>query len=43
MRELLHDQMGIDAFALDGDEAEPVVLWQEKRRVLIEVPRSASD
>lgn len=43
MRELLHDQMGIDAFAIDGDQAEPKELWQEKRRLVVEVPRSPAD
>jgi hypothetical protein len=38
IRDLLHEQMGIDAFALDGDQAEPKEVWQERKRVVFVVP-----
>ncbi|MGB0652039.1 MAG: hypothetical protein ACPGQL_02465 [Thermoplasmatota archaeon] len=32
IHELLHDEMGIDSFALDGDETVVVESWQDRPR-----------
>lgn len=30
MQELLHEQMGIDTFTLDGDDAVPADSWMDR-------------
>jgi hypothetical protein len=31
---VLRNQMGVDAFALDGDETEVAEAWQDRRRTV---------
>lgn len=36
LQELLHQQVGIDSFALDGDETQILESWQDRpRRALL--------